>query len=45
MAKKQAKDKSKKKEIDKDTLVQREITRLANLFKDIDKNKRLTAKG
>lgn len=36
---------SKKKEIDKDTLVKREITRLTNLFKEIDRNKRLTAKG
>ncbi|WP_341877603.1 hypothetical protein [Defluviitalea saccharophila] len=36
---------SKKKEIDKDTLVKREINRLTDLFKDIDRNKRLTAKG
>ena len=36
---------SSKKEIDKETLVNREINRLTNLFKDIDKNKRLTAKG
>ena len=38
-------DLSSKKEIDKETLVNREINRLTNLFKDIDKNKRLTAKG
>lgn len=36
---------SKKKEIGKDTLVNREIARLTNLFKDIDSNRRLTAKG
>ena len=36
---------SKKKEIDKDTLVNREITRLTDLFKEIERNKRLTAKG
>lgn len=36
---------SKKKEVDKDTLVNREINRLTKLFKDIDRNKRLTAKG
>lgn len=36
---------SKKKEIDKDRLVNNEITRLNNLFKDIDRNRRLTAKG
>lgn len=36
---------SKKAEISKDTLVKREINRLTNLFKDIDRNKRLTAKG
>lgn len=45
MGKKQAEDKDKKQEIDKDTLVKREIARLNNLFKDIDRNKRLTAKG
>jgi hypothetical protein len=39
------KDMSKKKEIGKDTLVNREIARLTNLFKDIDSNRRLTAKG
>ena len=38
-------DLSSNKEIDKETLVNREINRLTNLFKDIDKNKRLTAKG
>ncbi len=32
-------------DIDKETLVNREISRLTNLFKDIDKNKRLTVKG
>ncbi len=36
---------SKKKEIDKDRLVNNEINRLTKLFKDIDRNKRLTAKG
>lgn len=36
---------SKKKEITKDVLVNREISRLTNLFKDIDANRRLTAKG
>ena len=36
---------SKKKKVSKDTLVNREINRLTNLFKDIDRNKRLTAKG
>ena len=36
---------SKKKEIDKDRLVKNEINRLTKLFKDIDRNKRLTAKG
>ena len=36
---------SSKKEVDKETLVNREINRLTNLFKDVDKNKRLTAKG
>ena len=36
---------SKKKELSKDTLVKREITRLTRLFKDIDSNRRLTAKG
>ena len=36
---------SRKKKVDKDTLVNREINRLTNLFKDIDANKRLTAKG
>jgi len=36
---------SKKTEISKDVLVEKEIERLTALFKDIDKNKRLTAKG
>ena len=36
---------SRKKKVDKNTLVNREINRLTNLFKDIDANKRLTAKG
>ena len=36
---------SRKKKVDKDTLVNREINRLTNLFKDIDANRRLTAKG
>lgn len=43
--KRQVKDMSKKKEIDKDRLVNNEINRLTKLFKDIDRNKRLTAKG
>lgn len=36
---------SKKKDLDKDRLVRNEISRLTNLFKDIDRNRRLTAKG
>lgn len=36
---------STKKEVDKDTLVKREINRLTKLFKDVDRNRRLTAKG
>lgn len=36
---------SRKKKVSKETLVNREINRLTNLFKDIDANKRLTAKG
>lgn len=36
---------SKKRTISKDALVNREINRLTNLFKDIERNKRLTAKG
>ena len=36
---------AKKKEIGKDDLVKREIERLTKLFKDIETNKRLTAKG
>ena len=36
---------AKKKEIGKDDLVKREIDRLTKLFKDIETNKRLTAKG
>lgn len=36
---------SSKEKVDKETLVNREIRRLTNLFKDIDSNKRLTAKG
>ena len=36
---------SKNTKVDKDTLVKREINRLTDLFKDIDRNKRLTAKG
>jgi hypothetical protein len=39
------KDMAKKKEIGKDDLVKREIERLTKLFKDIETNKRLTAKG
>ena len=34
---------SKKKEVDKDRLVKNEINRLTKLFKDVDRNKRLTA--
>ena len=34
-----------KKDIDKDRLVNNEIKRLTNLFKDIERNRRLTAKG
>ncbi len=36
---------SKKKEVDKDKLVKREINRLTKLFADIERNRRLTAKG
>lgn len=36
---------SKKAEVSKDTLVQREIARLTNLYADIEKNRRLSAKG
>ena len=36
---------SRKKKVSKDTLVNREINRLTKLSKDIDANKRLTAKG
>ena len=36
---------SKKQEISKETLVKREIARLTNLYKDIEKNRRLSAKG
>lgn len=36
---------SEKKEVDKGTLVNREVNRLTNFFKDIDRNRRLTAKG
>lgn len=36
---------SEKKEVDKSTLVNREVNRLTNFFKDIDRNRRLTAKG
>ena len=42
---KQAEKQEKKQELSKDELIKREITRLTNLFKEIDKNKRLTAKG
>lgn len=38
-------DLSSKKEVDKDTLVNREINRLTRFFEDIDRKKRLTAKG
>ena len=40
-----SKDKNISKNRDKDRLVNNEIKRLTNLFKDIDGNKRLTAKG
>lgn len=36
---------SKKKETPKDTKVKNEITRLTNLYKDIEKNRRLSTKG
>ena len=45
MNERQVKDMSKSKNKGKDTLVNREIARLTNLFKDIDSNRRLTAKG
>lgn len=36
---------SKKTKIDKNVLVNREISRLTNLYKDIEKNRRLSSKG
>jgi hypothetical protein len=39
------KDMGKKQKMNKDILVNREIARLTKLFKDIDRNRRLTAKG
>ena len=36
---------SKKQKINKDTLVKREVARLSNLYRDIEKNRRLSAKG
>lgn len=36
---------STNKNVNKDRLVQNEMSRLTKLFKDIDRNKRLTAKG
>lgn len=36
---------SKKQKLSKDTLVKREIGRLTKLFTDIERNRRLTAKG
>lgn len=45
MDERQVKDMSKSKNKDKDRLVKNEIVRLTNLFKDIDRNRRLTAKG
>lgn len=36
---------SKKKEVDKDKLVEREVNRLTKLYSDIEKNRRLTVKG
>lgn len=36
---------SKKKKVSKDTLVKREVTRLTNLFKDIERVRRLSSKG
>ena len=39
------KDINTDKKIEKDKLVKREITRLTNLFKDIEKNRRLSSKG
>lgn len=40
-----SKDNKTSKNKEKDRLVNNEITRLTNLFKDIERNKRLTAKG
>lgn len=45
MDKRQVKDMSNKQNQDKERLVKNEIQRLTKLFKDIDRNKRLTAKG
>lgn len=39
------KDINTDKKIEKDKLVKREITRLTNLFKDVERNRRLAAKG
>lgn len=36
---------SKKKETAKDTLVKREVARLTDLFKDIERNRRLSTNG
>lgn len=36
---------SKKKELEKDRLVKNEMARLTRLFSEIERNKRLTAKG
>ena len=36
---------SEKKKANKETLIKREIARLTNLFKDIERNRRLSTKG
>lgn len=38
-------DAKTKKNLDKEKQIKNEVTRLTNIFKDIDKNKRLTSKG
>lgn len=43
--KRQVKDMSKKGEIAKDVVVKREIARLTNLFKDMERVRRLSTKG
>ena len=39
------KDMSKKKEVSKDTLIKREVNRLTNLFKDMERVRKLSTNG